>query len=761
MSLHGQAWSGFLDRSRAIDWSSAGFVIPKYTDNCATQPTLLAGSGNASANATAIQNALKSCDATHNVVNLPAGTYYVTGITFGSQGHQVLRGAGASAPGNSCAAGSTCLILTATTGCTGLPAGICMNGSVTYAAGAWVLPPSGEQQCSWTAGYAQGTTSITLNSCGSSSPMSNSYPFIPLAAGQLLILDQSNDLTDNGGLYLCDSYTSSQSGGGACTINDGSPGAPEGRQIGGYTYSQKQVTVIQSVSGSGTGPYTVVISPGVYFNNIRSDRTPGAWWVGTLANEGLENIYIDGSAIPYFNVEIAGCYDCWVKGVASYNAPRAHVKTIYDFGTVIRDNYFFQSQSHASESYGWELDQTSGELAENNIFQQVTNPLMSINTSGSVFGYNLAVGSVYANTSYLIASFASHDAGNDMNLLEGNSILGFATDAIWGSSNTETYFRNFLTGWQRNFAIITSFTGTSGTLTFTTANQSVYASTVTLYGFTGANTGLNGQTVTVLNPGNYPSSFQATVTGSGYSNGSGYAAVPAYLTTQSFVDRSFSRAHNLIGNVLGQPSYHDTYESYATSTSGGVNTNKLSTSIYSLGWTGAGETTSGTCTLAPNCDSVVRPTLMRWGNYDTVTAGVKWDSTEASPAAVAYVNANFSSGYFGSLAHTLPASLYYSSQPSWWPSGKAWPPIGPDVATGNLGTCSGTYSGAQGTSSSQCTGGTLTGAWAAHANSIPAQDCYLKLMGGPPDGSGSMLTFDANACYYIPLQPPTNFRVVK
>jgi hypothetical protein len=237
--------------------------------------------------------------------------------------------------------------------------------------------------------------------------------------------------------------------------------------------------------------------------------------------------------------------------------------------------------------------------------------------------------------------------------------------------------------------------------------------------------------------------------------------VPAYLTTQSFVDRSFSRAHNLIGNVLGQPSYHDTYESYATSTSGGVNTNKLSTSIYSLGWTGAGETTSGTCTLAPNCDSVVRPTLMRWGNYDTVTAGVKWDSTEASPAAVAYVNANFSSGYFGSLAHTLPASLYYSSQPSWWPSGKAWPPIGPDVATGNLGTCSGTYSGAQGTSSSQCTGGTLTGAWAAHANSIPAQDCYLKLMGGPPDGSGSMLTFDANACYYIPLQPPTNFRVVK
>ena len=54
-----QPWSTFLDPSRAIDWttSTAGFTIPSYSVNCATQPTLLTGSGNASANATAIQNA--------------------------------------------------------------------------------------------------------------------------------------------------------------------------------------------------------------------------------------------------------------------------------------------------------------------------------------------------------------------------------------------------------------------------------------------------------------------------------------------------------------------------------------------------------------------------------------------------------------------------------------------------------------------------------------------------------------------------------
>ena len=98
---------------------------------------------------------------------------------------------------------------------------------------------------------------------------------------------------------------------------------------------------------------------------------------------------------------------------------------------------------------------------------------------------------------------------------------------------------------------------------------------------------------------------------------------------------------------------------------------------------------------------------------------------------------------------TLPASFYYRSTPSWWPSGKTWPPIGPDVSSGNLGLCNGgTYPDNMVTSSSFCTGGTFAGSDAGgHANSNPAMDCYLNVMGGPPDGSGSALSFNANACY--------------
>ena len=652
----GQASSSFLDPSRVIDWSStgAGFTIPNYTVACSTQPSLIANSsGAASTNATSIQNALASCDATHNVVNIPAGTYYVAGITLGSQGHQVLRGAGAN---------STDLIMTASSGCSGAPAGVCMIPSVwVYAGNSTVLPPSGTRQCMWTAGYAQGTTSITLSNCPGGAP----------PTGQMLVLDQSNDLTDTGGVFLCDSFTSSQSGGSPCTGNDGSPTNADGRRVGGYTYSQKQIVTVQSASGNGTGPFTVAISPGVYFNNIRSSKNPGAWWQGTIANEGLENVTVDGTSLTANNIELVACYQCWVKGVRSIDAARAHVLLDLSANDVVRDSYFYQSQSHMEESYGIEPESTTGLLIENNIFQQLTDPIMTGNTSGSVVDYNFSVDMIYTGGSgqFLMPSYYSHNAGNGMNLWEGNNFQVISTDDEWGSSSTGTFFRNLDSGWE------------------------------------------NGKTA----------------------------------ATSPLIDRAFARANNVVGGVMGQPGYHNTYESYATSSSGGINGSKVYTSIYNLGWTGADG--DGQCAAPPVCDAAVRSTLMRWGNYDTVNAATQWNAAEAAPGAVAFVNANFTPSYFSSLSHSLPASLFYRSTPSWWPSGKAWPPIGPDVSSGNLGTCTGTYSGSQATSSGQCAGGSVTSAWAGHANSIPAQDCYLSVMQGPPDGTGNVLSFAASACY--------------
>ncbi len=41
LTASAQNWSSFLDPSRAVDWSGAGFSIPTYSVNCSNQPTLL------------------------------------------------------------------------------------------------------------------------------------------------------------------------------------------------------------------------------------------------------------------------------------------------------------------------------------------------------------------------------------------------------------------------------------------------------------------------------------------------------------------------------------------------------------------------------------------------------------------------------------------------------------------------------------------------------------------------------------------------
>jgi len=649
ISAQAQNWSTFLDPSRAIDWSKAGFTIPSYTTNCSTQPTLQAGSSNAGANATAITNALNSCDSAHNVVNIPAGTYYVTGWTYPPHGHQVVRGAGPK---------STYIYITGQTSCNGWSIGICIGADTGVYFGNSAVLSGGSNQCAWTAGYAQGTTTITLSNCGSVPP-----------SNTLLVLDQANDSSDTKGIYICDSYSTGCTGESAANA--------DGRQINGVTYSQSQTVWVSNVISAGSGNYTVTISPGVYFNNIRSGQKPGAWWPGYAQNDGLESMTIDQSNTNSNPISLFNCYQCWIKNIRALYGGRNDIVTYENLDSVIQDSYFYGAQTPGtSQSYGVEVETaTSALLIENNIFQQTTVPIMFGQGTGNVMGYNFGIDNQEsgANAQY---TYYAHNAGSEMNLWEGNNLNGINSDSsTWGSSTSGTFFRNILSGWQ--------------------SGKSQYT---------------------------YPVSLE-----------------------------SWSRAFNIVGNVLGQPGYQTTYESYATSTSSGVNGgDTANTSIYVLGWTGYdGWGSCGTgSTGGPPCGPLVRSTLMRWGNWDVVNNATQWNSTEASPAAVPYVNANLTSSYFSSLAHTVPNSLYYSSEPSWWPSTVAWPPIGPDVTSGNIGECSGgTYAGTQGTSSSQCAGGTLATAWASHVNAIPAQNCYLSVMNGSPDGSGNVLSFDASQCY--------------
>lgn len=650
-----QNWSTFIDSSRAYDWTTGvGFTIPSYSVNCSTQPTLTAGSGSAAANATAIVNALASCDATHNVVNIASGTFYVAAITYPSHGKQVIRGAGPN---------STKLISTAEASCEGFQGGLCMiDASPVYSGSTEVQYNTGTQQCKWTGGLTQGSTSITLSSCGGTPPN-----------GQLIILDQIVDQTDNSGVYICNETTPY-----SCNY-DGTGGS-----FGRPTRNMTQTVHVTGVTSLGGGSYTVTISPGIVFTDIQSGRNPGAWWSSTITTlNGLENLTLDGSADSTNSLNMYDCYQCWAKNVAFLNGARASAVAMQSANVVIRDSYFYGSQSGSPVSYNIESQISSFGLIENNIMEQTTLPVMMNSGTGWVIDYNYGVGSKGFASGFVGAAFSSHSGGNEMNLWEGNNFQGVQADDAWGSTAQQTYFRNMLTGWKPSVV--------------------------------GASTPI--------------------------------------------IHRSYVRAMNVVGNVLGQPSFHTRYQTIALSSSTYDGGNE-DVSIYDLGLGHNGSTIcgAGTPTSAPYCDPIAVSSLMRWGNYDVVNAAVQWSSSEAAPASMLYVNANFTTTYFNTLAHTLPASLTYNSRPSWFPSAKNWPPVGPDVSTGNVGICTGTYAGSMATASGQCTGGTLSTAWASHVTSIPAMDCFFTL-GGKPDGSGSVLAFDASTCYtYAAPGAPINLK---
>jgi len=178
-----------------------------------------------------------------------------------------------------------------------------------------------------------------------------------------------------------------------------------------------------------------------------------------------------------------------------------------------------------------------------------------------------------------------------------------------------------------------------------------------------------------------------------------------------------NRFFNAIGNVMNS-GHSTTYQ-----TLNGHNED----AIFELGWQGTGSGTTVTN------DSNVNRTLMRWGNWDNVNNAVRWVNSEV-PSAIP----NFSNPVPAS--QVLPPSMYLASKPPFFKAG-TWPPIGPDVA-----------------------GGDISG-YGAHANKIPARLCFESTTTDTAYG-GSIRKFDASACYGVsssvpPPTAPNNVRIVR
>jgi hypothetical protein len=512
----------------------------------------------------------------------------------------------------------------------------------------------------------QGATTLTLASVPN------------LIVGNPIVLDQLDPTCDSGGIlvegtnssYTC-TATSPGSDGPYNTI-----GGANGIRGSGCTssspsncYHQQQIVMVTSCNGvtnlgaacSGTN-VAVGIYPGLHMPNWSTAKMFAWWATKPILNSGVEDLSLNSTKNSGANgFEVENCQGCWVKGNEGIDTSEAQVQLLYANLATVRNNYFFLTQNSTSVSYGVECFSCSDVLTENNIFQAVTTPMiMNGPGSGNVWGYNFTVNDFFqASANYSIPAHGDHAAATDSDLSEGNISDGMTSDDIHGTANMGTYFRNYYS--------VQPACWQSG------------------------------------------SSYLSAVYG------------PCTNDLPPIQDYAFHRFFSFVGNVLGTPGTNMTYCNGTTACSGGfTNTNA---NVLNIG-------VPNYSSSIPN-DPITVSTVMLWGNADSATGftAPRFNCSEVPqfPAQGAATSSIYGVQFpFLSpcpASHKLPASFYYSSQPSWWPSSKPWPIIGPDVTSGNVSEASGLV----------------------YTN--PAEDCYLNVMSGNTSGTGAVLSFNEASCY--------------
>jgi HYDIN/CFA65/VesB family protein len=660
-----QNWTGILNSSRAYDQRNNLGV--QFVIPSGTWTQCGATIAPYMGTSATINTAISGCGL-NQFVHLGTGTFTINAgcIIWLGHGHTVLRGDGPLAT----------IVKFTGSGCGGFSG----NTDVEMNAAINTFDQSGVTGGNGGAVPASSTASNNLALTGTTEGGVGVYPqgatHIQVAnvgsdtpkVGTVLFIDQADDTSLANGWITCQQNSTSP----ACSAN----GNNNGRLMGGVLREQVQVVVITAINGS-----TYTISPGLYAPNWRQSQNPGAWWNvnSDLCTQcGVENLTFDhivsgatGGFVSAFN--IIDCYQCWVRNIRNIGSGgRNHIYAYQNAVGVIRDNYFEGSVGHTSGG-GYMVDpgESSDFLVENNIVDQVPSGLVvGENYNSFVLGYNFTWNNNPGGG--MLETFSCHDPGAYFALLEGNDLNGISQDTQHGGCMATTYFRNHFPG-QQPVPVDINNGGTQ--------NQS-------------------------------PFELQANQRGV---NVIGNVLGMLKCSGGTFAGRTMDKASQCTGGTVG-PSFNTNYEA---SPNNGI-TSPCYTSIYVAGWVAGCTGVSGTF----QSDNEVINEMMRWGNCDTVHAACTFTNSEVPTSAFPF---------FAALSvpasHTLPASFYYNSKPSWWNgvnfTAPPWPPIGPDVTGGNLATLP-----------------------AGVAYEIPARLCYENT---PQDAtnypSTTIIAFDANSCY--------------
>jgi hypothetical protein len=508
----------------------------------------------------------------------------------------------------------------------------------------------------------QGATTLTLASAPN------------LVVGNPMVLDQLDPTCDTGGIFV-----SGTGSGYTCTPTSPGLGGPYSEDGGGNgirggsgcsagpsgCYHQQQIVEVTSCNGVTTAGAScsgtnvaVGFYPGLHMPNW-STANMFAWWAtNPILADGVEDLSVNSAN------------NSGANSIEIQNCQGCWVKGVTSQSS---------SEAHVQLLYA---------------------NLATIRNSYFYLTQNTTT------VSYGVECFACSDS-----LVENNIFQAVTTPMISNGTSTGNV-------WGYNFSINEFYTGSSNYSIPARGDHAAGSDTNLTEGnisdgITGDNIHGTGNLMTMFR--NYFSVQPECWDGGSSYSAATYGSCTSGITVMQIY--AFHRFYTLIGNVLGTSGVTTTYCNGTTGCSGGYTANN--TNVLGVGY---GNTVSND----PNTVS----TVMLWGNADAVTGfgSPRFNCSEV-PQFPAQGTAT-SSIYGVQLPYlnpcpssdTLPASFYYSSTPSWWPSGKPWPIIGPGVTGGNVSGVNGLV----------------------YTN--PAEDCYTSL-GGNTDGTGAPLSFNEATCY--------------
>jgi hypothetical protein len=131
-----------------------------------------------------------------------------------------------------------------------------------------------------------------------------------------------------------------------------------------------------------------------------------------------------------------------------------HVVIVNGFRITVKDNYFYGPSVQGNTQYTYTPHVSGSLLFENNILHHNVSPVTPNDPEvGSVYAYN------YFDDSYYSPGPQPHNAGDMLNLYEGNNLGAIFVDSIHGTHFFLSFFRNHFDGTAHNTDGVSSFGG--------------------------------------------------------------------------------------------------------------------------------------------------------------------------------------------------------------------------------------------------------------------------------------------------------------